>query len=214
MDGIITLVSEYFAGPLGKVELFATISSLICVWLATKQNIWTWAFGVAGVILFGYLFFQYLLYSDAILQIFFYLPIQFVGWYMWKKGAINDGPQTVRRLPWYAIGLITLGTITATVLTGHVMATYTDASFPYADALTTWMSIAAQLLMLRKYIENWAVWVGMDAIAIFIYAAKGLVVTSGLYVIFFFLAAWGGYIWLRQYHKQTDTARIKEILYA
>lgn len=214
MDTIITLVSEYFAGPLGKIELLATISSLICVWLATKQNIWTWAFGAVGVILFGYLFFQYLLYSDAILQIFFYLPIQFVGWYMWKKGAIKDGAQTVRRLSGWSAALITLGTVTATVLTGHVMATYTDASFPYADALTTWMSITAQLLMLKKYIENWAVWVSMDAIAIFIYAAKGLVVTSGLYVIFFFLAAWGGYLWLQQYRKQVDTVAAKEVLYA
>lgn len=214
MIDIIAMISEYFAGPLGKIELLATISSLICVWLATKQNIWTWIFGALGVILFGYLFFQYLLYSDAILQIFFYLPIQFVGWYMWKKGSIENGALTVRRLTTNSTILITIATVIATALTGYTMATYTDASFPYADALTTWMSITAQLLMLKKYIENWVVWVAMDAIAIFIYAAKGLVVTSGLYVIFFFLAAWGGYVWFKQYQKQNDILADKDIQYA
>jgi len=75
------------------------------------------------------------------------------------------------------------------------MATYTDASFAYADAWTTWMSVFAQVLMIRKYWQSWALWTIMDIGAIYIYFAKGLFVVSGLYFLFLCMAAYGTYKW-------------------
>jgi len=77
------IILAYFAGPIGKVELVATIASIICVWQATKQNIWTWFWGTIGVVLYGYVFYEVKLYSDMGLQLFYFLPLQFVGWYWW-----------------------------------------------------------------------------------------------------------------------------------
>lgn len=198
MDGIITLVSEYFAGPLGKVELFATISSLICVWLATKQNIWTWFFGAVGVILFGYLFFQYMLFSNAALQIFFFLPAQLIGYLAWKRQAAEVGETAIQHMSAMALVNTLLAVLVGTAVIGFLMGTYLGAAWPIADAFITCMSIAAQILMIRKFIENWGFWLTLDAAAIVVYFAQGLVVTSGLYVIFFFLAAFGGYCWWKQ----------------
>ena len=64
---IIMAIVTYFSGTWGMVELAGTIFSLICVYLAAKHNQWTWLFGALGVILFGALFFQFQLYSDAAL---------------------------------------------------------------------------------------------------------------------------------------------------
>lgn len=192
METIIQAVTTYFSGTLGQVELAGTIFSLICVYLATKHNIWTWFWGALGVICFGYLFFQVQLYSDAGLQLLFFLPMQVAGYIWWKRDV---GRFVVRRLSAMKSVLITVGIICATVINGYLMFTYTDASFPYADALTTWMSVAAQILMLKKFLENWTLWVAMDAIAISIYFFKGLFVVSGLYVMFFCLASYGLYKW-------------------
>jgi nicotinamide mononucleotide transporter len=205
---MIETVLAYFAGPLGKVELFGTIFSAICVYLAVKHNMWTWFFGALGVILFGYLFFQFGLYSDAGLQILFYLPMQLVGFLMWRKlGADANDKKVVKAMSLTFIALVVLGILGATGVNGYLMATYTDASFPYIDALTTWMSIAAQLLMIAKYRESWAFWVSMDIIAIGVYFAKGLVVTSGLYVVFLVLATMGGIAWYRDYAAQKEAAK-------
>jgi nicotinamide mononucleotide transporter len=205
---MIETVLAYFAGPLGKVELFGTIFSAICVYLAVKHNMWTWFFGALGVILFGYLFFQFGLYSDAGLQILFYLPMQLVGFLMWRKlGADANDKKVVKAMSGAFIALVVLGILGATGVNGYLMATYTDASFPYIDALTTWMSIAAQLLMIAKYRESWVFWVSMDIIAIFVYFAKGLIVTSGLYVVFLVLATMGGIAWYRDYAAQKEAAK-------
>jgi nicotinamide mononucleotide transporter len=68
--------------------------------------------------------------------------------------------------------------------------------------MTTWMSIVAQILMIAKFRESWVLWATMDIVAIGVYFAKGLVVTSGLYVIFLVIAAVSAYLWYRDYAKQ------------
>jgi len=201
---MIEMILAYFAGPLGMVELFGTIFSAICVYLAIKHNIWTWFFGALGVILFGYLFLQFGLYSDAGLQILFYLPMQLVGFIMWRRAATKaENKSVVLSLTLVQFALIAVGILGAAGLNGYLIATYTTgASFPYIDALTTWMSVAAQLLMIAKYRESWILWVTMDVIAIGVYYAKGLIVTSGLYVLFLVLATLGGIAWYRDYAEQ------------
>jgi nicotinamide mononucleotide transporter len=204
-ETIVGAVTSYFAGPLGMVELFATIFSATCVYLAIQHNQWTWFWGALGAVLFGYLFFQFGLYSDAGLQILFYLPMQIVGFIMWRRAATStDNAQVVRAMSLGFFALVVLGILGMSGINGYLMATYTDASFPYIDALTTWMSIAAQLLMIAKFRENWVLWVSMDIIAIGVYFAKGLIITSGLYVVFLVLATLGGIAWYRQYASQKE----------
>lgn len=200
---ILQSIFEYFNHFWGYVELLGTIASLICVYLAVKQNIWTWFWGAIGVALFGPMFYAYNLYSDMGLQLFFFLPMQVVGWYWWmKKGPNHNDDLPVSSLSIRASIWTLVGIFGATLVTGLLMLNYTDASFPYADALTTWMSIAAQILMVRKYVESWALWIAMDIIAIPIYAAKGLLIVSGLYELFLVLATIGGVAWYNAYKNR------------
>ncbi len=196
----MNMIIEYFNHTWGYVELAGTIASLICVWLAVKQNIWTWFWGAIGVACFGPLFFHYNLYSDAGLQILFFLPMQALGWYWWmKKGPNANNDLAVRSLEWQwlSLGLVVMGYIAW--FNGYIMANYTDASFPYVDALTTWMSIFAQIWMIKKILESWVLWITMDIIAIYVYYAKELYVVSGLYAIFLVLATMGLITWYRSW---------------
>lgn len=202
-------VIEYFSGTWGMVELAGTIASLICVYLATKHNQLTWLFGAIGVILFGALFYEFKLYSDAALQILFFLPMQVWGFYVWQNlseesnnalvtKAFGNGDSVSGTFIWLMVIIAITG---LTIINGGLMATYTDASFPYADAWTTWMSVFAQVLMIRKYWQSWVLWVVMDIGAIYIYFAKGLYVVSGLYVLFLVLASIGWYKWVKDYRE-------------
>ena len=90
------------------------------------------------------------------------------------------------------------------------MVNYTDASFPFADAWTTWMSVFAQILMIRKYWQSWALWVIMNVGAIYIYFAKGLFVVSGLYFIFLIIASIGLIKWYKDWKSQTKLSNTNE----
>ena len=203
---ILQIVIDYFNHTWGYVELAGTIASAICVYLAIKQNIWTWFWGAIGVALFGPLLYEYKLYSDAGLQILFFLPMQFIGWYWWmKKGPAHNNDLPVITNSCRTNFLIVWGIVILTVINGWAMETYTDAAFPYVDALTTWMSIFAQILMIKKILESWVLWIAMDAIAIYVYFAKGLVVVSGLYVLFFVLATMGLIAWYKSWKENEYT---------
>ena len=85
---------------------------------------------------------------------------------------------------------------------GWVMATKTDASVPYWDATTTVMSLMAQFLLSRRYLENWVLWIAVDVLSIGIYTYKELYLTAGLYAVFLCMASWGLVAWLRAERRQ------------
>ncbi len=74
---------------------------------------------------------------------------------------------------------------------------FTDASYPWWDAGVAAMSVVAQILLIRRYVENWWLWIAVDVVAIGLYAAKGLWPTMILYSIFLLLAFWGLLQWNR-----------------
>ncbi len=198
---------EYFSWPIGTLELAATIFLLINVYLLGQQKLINYLFGFIGVVLMGFVLMANKLYSDMLLQWAFYAPLQIIGFYLWKYGrTVGDTNAPTSRnsmkiavLPARLWPILLLGVLAATAGLGYFMATHTDASFPYVDALTTMLSIAASILMLKKILENWWLWIIMDVIAIPVYFLKGLYVVSGLYVVFLGLAILGLVRWLDDY---------------
>ena len=177
-----------------KLEIIATILGLANIILLVRRSIWNYAFGLAMVALYAHIFFREKLYSDALLQLFFFV-IQLYGWWAWwRAGGGEHKVDVVRltgpaRVAWIAmIALLSLAW-------GTMMHVYTDASFPWWDATVAVSSIAAQILLARRCIENWVLWIAVDAGAIPLYLIKGLSFTAGLYLAFLLLCVLGLYEW-------------------
>jgi nicotinamide mononucleotide transporter len=181
---------------MSPIEIIAFLLGLANVVLLIRRSIWNYPFGIAMVALYFMIFWDAKLYSDAALQIFF-IVVQGYGWWAWSRGW-RSGVVDVRTMD--ASARLGWGVATAllTALWGTAMHRYTDASLPYWDASIAMMSVAAQVLMTRRFVENWAWWVAVDAVSIGVYAAKGLWLTMVLYVIFLVLAAAGWIAWRRQ----------------
>jgi len=179
-------------------EIVGTVLGVIGVTLMIRQNIWGWPVGLVQVAVYGWVFFGAKLYSDAILQGFFFV-IQAYGWWHWLRGrhtaARSELPIT--RLTRAAIGgWIVLGAAT-TAAWGTFMHRTTDAALPYWDAFILVFSLIAQWLQARKIQENWAGWLIVNTVAIGVYWVKDLHLTAGLYVVFWGMALWGWRAWQR-----------------
>lgn len=187
------------------IEIVATILGLTNVYLIIRRNIWNYPFGLAMVILYAKIFYDYKLYSDALLQ-GYYVLIQFYGWWYWLRDRQADGLITVTRLA-TAQRLLTMGfVVIGAAGLGWFMATKTDASVPYWDATTTVMSLMAQFLLSRRCLENWVLWIAVDVLSIGIYSYKELYLTAGLYAVFLGMAAWGLTEWLQAERRQQVNA--------
>ena len=202
------------------IEFFGTIFSLWCVWLVAKNNILTWPVGMIGIVLFGFLFWQIQLYSDFIEQIYFFF-MSIYGWWMWSSSKKTKQKDTQTKLKItlnskqsnriYVV-VIVLGTIAMGYFVGHINLYFPQifpepASFPYLDAFTTVMSFAAIILMAKKRIECWYLWILVDVIGVGLYFEKDVVFVSFLYLIFLFIATKGYFIWRKEF-KNYEKNRI------
>ncbi|EQB33088.1 nicotinamide riboside transporter PnuC [Sphingobium ummariense] len=181
---------------MSSLEWVAAALGLVNIWLVVRRSIWNYPFGIAMVVLYGFVFFEARLYSDALLQIFF-LIVQFYGWWNWAHARADAGAVEVRLLTARARIAWLGGAAAATLGWGWLMHRYTDAAFPWWDAGVAMLSVAAQILMSRRYVENWLLWIAVDAIAIGLYAARGLTLTALLYAVFLGMAIGGLLGWRR-----------------
>ena len=183
------------------VEIIAVICGLLNVTLIIRRSIWNYPFGFVMVVLYAKIFYDYQLYSDALLQIYFFI-IQFYGLWYWLKGRQDDGTIRVVALPrsQYAfyLGLAVIGWLVISTM----MAQFTDASLPYWDGAIAALSVLAQFLLTRRNIENWYLWIVVDILAIGLFIQKGLQPTAALYAVFLVLATIGLFRWLAAQRAQ------------
>jgi len=186
---------------MNPLEVFATVAGLLNIGLLVRRSVWNYPFGLAMVTAYAWLFWQARLYSDALLQLFFF-AIQLAGWWAWARaGKVAGGVPVARmtrqaRIVWLvAVGGISLGW-------GALMAGATDAVSPYWDGAVAVASVAAQILLARRLVENWALWIAVDVAAIGLYASKGLLLTAALYGVFLLMSALGLRQWLLTLRKE------------
>ena len=183
------------------LEIIASTLGLGCVWLTIRRHIGCWPTGLAMVILYIFIFYRAKLYSDMLLQVVF-VPVQIYGWWAWLHGGPDRTPLVVSRLPAWQVGPWIIACLIGATSLGGSMDNYTDASFPYIDALAVVASLIAQWLMGRKVLESWLVWIFVDVVSIGLYLAKELYPTAILYSMFLVMAVWGWFEWKSVWKKQ------------
>ena len=182
------------------IEITAVILGVINITLLIRRSIWNYPFGIAMVTLYAWIFFGAKLYSDVLLQFFFFF-VQIYGWWYWLKSRGGDGLVIVERMTRNQILRYAASAVAGIAALGTVMGRFTDASFPYWDASIAVLSVIAQILLARRRLENWLVWILVDMLAIGLYWSKDLYPTAALYSIFLVLATVGYFGWRRAWRS-------------
>jgi nicotinamide mononucleotide transporter len=177
-------------------EWTATILGIACVALAARRSIWTFPTAIVSVALLGLVVFRARLYSDALLQLFF-AGANLYGWINWRRARARSGDVPVRTLDTRARILWLGGIMLCWLAWGSAMHRWTDAALPWWDAGIAAASVAAQLLMAKRAIENWWLWIAVDVASVPLYLTKGLYAFAGLYLVYLALALWGLIDWRR-----------------
>jgi nicotinamide mononucleotide transporter len=200
--------------PISYLEFVGTIFTLAAVILVWKRNILNWPISIIGALLFGILFYQIQLYADFFEQIYYFITA-FWGWYSWKAYQKNKhvGTISVTINSRKENALWVIGIIVATILLSLLLANIhlllpklfpVPASLVIPDAATTIMSFAATILMIRRRVESWILWVIVDVVAIGLYWYKGVPFITLLYVAFLGIAIAGLVNWYKAYKNGTN----------
>jgi nicotinamide mononucleotide transporter len=175
--------------PISYVELIGTLFGLVSVYFASKANILTWGTGIVNEVFLFILFFQVQLYADMFLQIYFFV-VTLYGWYKWNvKTSENKISETSFRNKIFLAVTILIGTLISGFLFTNIhlyLPAYfkIQAAYPFIDSFVMVSSIVATILLAKKKIENWYLWVAVDLVCVVLYFKKGVYFLSLEYFIF------------------------------
>ena len=200
-DLIAFLNGPALATGLVVVSRAEAAGALLGVWMVLcnfRVHPLAWPLAIASSALYLLVFWDARLYGDAALQLLF-IALAFWGWWQWLRGRQADGrPLVVRHLGTRGRLAALLGLALLWPAIGLLLARSTDTDVPWWDAFPTAGSLVGQVLLARKYVENWPVWLAVNAVAIGLFAYKGLWPTVGLYAIFAALSVVGWRRWRRK----------------
>lgn len=168
------IIYSLMTGTLDMIGSVAGITGVFCVVLVAKGSIWNYLFGLVNVTLYAYISYKSSLFGDAALNALYYLPMQFIGWWQWRKrGAAlsneaSDGEGAQVKARRFSSGqrvLLGLGCAVAVVAVGFLLKHLGDPQ-PFKDSTTTVLSIVAQALMALAFMEQWFLWIITNVVSV------------------------------------------------
>jgi nicotinamide mononucleotide transporter len=200
---IKNIAFEIIGYQVSYVELIGTLFGLISVYYASKTNILTWPTGIVNEFFLFILFFQVQLYPDMFLQIYFFIVTIF-GWYNWNR---LKSEKTVSILNFRRRIILSVSIILFTLISGFLFSKIhlylpeyfpVKAAYPFVDSFVMVSSIVATVLLAKKIIENWHLWILVDTVCTILYFKKEVYFLSLEYLLFLGLASYGLHNWNKQ----------------
>ncbi|MFK7954019.1 MAG: nicotinamide riboside transporter PnuC [Ekhidna sp.] len=180
------------------LEFIAVICGILSVWYSKQEKILVYPFGIISVLIYAYITYEYKLYADAGVNVYYFVMSAF-GWWNWKNTK-DAGASQIPISKSTRIGHLTNGItfLLSGILIWFLLQKFTDSDVPVFDAITTGLAITGMYLMALKKIEHWYFWIACDLISIPLYIYKGLPFTSLQFLVFTAIAVMGLISWRRK----------------
>lgn len=180
----------------GWVELIATATGVTCVWLTRKEDVACWPIGIVSSLLIGWTFFSYDLPGQALLNLLYFTPVQFYGWYLWKRTYIEDYDEWgVEVVPYEQVSRLNFENNSLLVMSGCVVSLGLGALLYHFYQGDLWQrgwdmsivvaSVIGQWLLNKKRVEAWWWWlIPVNVSSVILFWHQGAYLYSLMYVVF------------------------------
>ena len=169
-DGRFLLLISALGALMGVLSTVCSANGLIITFL----------FGLIDVAIYGAVCFVSGKYGNAVLHFLYFIPMQFVGWYQWRKRGAGKGSEVKPRIltsrQWALGSLVFLvGSVAAYLILARFDKSSADTFLKTAvilDVLPLMCNIFGQFLMSTAYKEQWLFWIGVNITSIAMWATS------------------------------------------
>lgn len=195
---VLLQVIVYCFVPDTPIGIICGIAGCICVVLTAKGKISSYVFNFIQMITYMVICWDAALYLEFGEQIFYFIACIF-GVILWKKNMNKneDGTEQVKAKKfkiWQWLATITT-TLLGTVVLGWFGDVVLNSTLSYLDATTVVLAVIAQLLMVWRYREQWAIWIAIDVFSLIMFVILGQWSMVAMYVAWTINAFYGWYNW-------------------
>lgn len=192
-----SLISEEVSLWYLVIDGIAAISGIFCVVLCAKGKKSQYIWGLFNVI--GYVIIAWInkYYGEVMLNALYYLPSQFVGYYLWNKHMNKEtddveGKKLTLKQSILFLVLITIGIFGYKLVLDMLGGTQT-----LLDSASTVTSVVANALMMMRYREQWLLWIIIDAITVVMWLLVGDFIMVTMWGVYLVNAFYGYYNWTK-----------------
>lgn len=189
------------------LDILTALTGLWYIWLEYKAHIALWLVGIIMPMLSAALYYRHGLYADFGMSIYYALAAIY-GYLSWKffrrkgerKQASQPEEETEKPITHYRKRHL-LPSLVCFLLAWaaiyYVLVNFTNSNVPVTDSFINALSFIGLWALARKYLEQWLIWIVVDAVSAALYAYKGIPFTAALYGLYTVIAVAGYYKWKR-----------------
>ncbi len=193
----------------------ASISGVICVILCGMGKVSNYLFGTVNVILYAIVAWKAKYYGDVMLNLLYYLPTNILGWVVWKKHIDKESNAVYKRRMTIKQDFLLL-VISAVGVWGYgFVLRRLGGNLPFVDSMSTVLSVIAQILMIKRFMEQWIIWIVVDVVSVIMWVVALFSEGASIAV----LLMWSVYLlnaiimfvkWLKESKNQHMTEKVEE----
>lgn len=178
--------------PATIIEFLGFVTGVVYLYFEYHGNARMWIVGFIMPAISMWIYYNKGLYADFAINIYYFI-IAVYGYIAW---TFNFAEKEKKKLPVTCMPrkfYLPVACVTAAVygVLCFWLVGFTDSNVPWYDAFTTAFSITGMWMLARKYLEQWAVWIAVDAICVGLYIYKGIYFYAALYLIYTVVAFYG-----------------------
>lgn len=164
---IIVALSIYWQDT--WMGILSATTGAACVICTGKGKLSAYVFGLVNSVLYAIISYQAALYGETMLNALYYVPMQFVGFYTWSRHMNTETNEVIKKnMKWTGRLIMTAFILAGTIGYGLLLRAMGDA-MPFVDAFTTVTSVAAMLISVKMFAEQWWIWVVVDIVSVYMW---------------------------------------------
>lgn len=198
------------------VGMTAAVTGMMYTVLAGKGKCACFVFGLVNAPLYAYIAFKAGYYGDFALNVYYFI-MMFPAMYAWLRHQSDDAEESTKRTRLTPEGRLKLGAACLIcTLTLWAILRFVGGSRPLCDSVTNALSIAAMFLTVRRAIEEWILWIIVDAVEVFMWwrswcAGDGSIAVLLMWLLFLANGIYLFSLWLRIARKTGDGAEFRGV---
>ena len=152
------------------INFISAVCGVFCIFFCAKANISNFIFGAVNTVVYAIFLYYHKIYGTFALEVLFYLPINFISWYIWSKHrdrVLTEKTKSKKlsiKQHIFVTTIIVLGGIIY-----HYILVKIGGEVAWLDAFTLSIGIVAVILEMLRYKEQYIWWIITDIIAVFMY---------------------------------------------
>ncbi len=153
------------------IGIIASLTGVTCVILCGKGKLSNYIFGAVNVVLYAVVAWNAKYYGDVMLNLLYYLPANIIGWFVWKKYLDSETSEVIKKRMTIRQDIVVTVICIAGIIGYSWILKALGGNLPLIDSMSTVLSVVAQILMIKRFTEQWIVWIIVDAVSVVMWIA-------------------------------------------